>query len=56
MQILCLPFPYTFVLGFLQGYHVGGEGVVLLHPPIHQLLHLLHLFRCHAARQIKVKA
>lgn len=35
---------------------MGGEGVVLLDPAVHQLLHLPYLFACHPSRQIEVEA
>ena len=35
---------------------MGGEGVVLLNPAVHQLLHLAYLFACHPSRQIEVEA
>ena len=46
----------TFVFGFLQRHDMGGQGMVLLDPAVHQALHSLHLLSCHPAGQIEVKA
>ena len=35
---------------------MGGQGVVLLDPAVHQLLYLAHLFARHPSWQIEVKA